>query len=121
MKIVEKKWGIEEILNVNEYYCFKKITVFKGASTSLQYHNNKDETSIIHSGMALFSYKDDNGNIVSKQVGPGFVAKLSPKVVHRFTALEEVILYECSTAFPGFEYDVVRLEDSYGREGTSEP
>jgi hypothetical protein len=38
--------------------------------------------------------------------------------VHRVTALEDTLIVEAST--PHLD-DVVRLEDRYGREGTSAP
>jgi hypothetical protein len=38
--------------------------------------------------------------------------------VHRVTALEDTLVIEVST--PELE-DVIRLEDRYGREGTSAP
>ena len=41
-----------------------------------------------------------------------------PGTVHRVTALEDTTILEVST--PQLD-DVVRLEDEYGREGTSEP
>jgi len=33
----------------------------------------------------------------------------------------DVAFAECSTAFPGWRDDVVRLNDAYGREGTHSP
>ena len=41
-----------------------------------------------------------------------------PGTVHRVSALEDTRILEVST--PQLD-DVVRLEDAYGREGTSEP
>ena len=51
-------------------------------------------------------------------VGPGAAFHYTPGTVHRVTALEDTTIVEVSTAHPD---DVVRLEDRYGREGTSEP
>mgnify|MGYP000078733492 CR=1 FL=1 len=39
MEIVEKPWGREEIVEVNERYMVKKLTMFAGHRCSLQYHN----------------------------------------------------------------------------------
>ena len=41
-----------------------------------------------------------------------------PGTVHRVTAIEDTTILEVSTPHLG---DVVRLEDAYGRAGTSEP
>ena len=51
-------------------------------------------------------------------VGPGYAFHYRPGTVHRVTALEDTTILEVST--PQLD-DVVRLEDAYGREGTSAP
>ena len=51
-------------------------------------------------------------------ITPGAAFHFPPGTVHRVTALEDTRILEVST--PQLD-DVVRLEDSYGREGTSEP
>ena len=43
MKIIEKPWGKEEVLEINEKYMVKKLTMFAGKKCSLQYHNFKKE------------------------------------------------------------------------------
>jgi mannose-6-phosphate isomerase len=48
--------------------------------------------------------------------GAGF--RFRPGTVHRVTALEDTTILEVST--PHLD-DVVRLEDRYGRKGTTEP
>jgi quercetin dioxygenase-like cupin family protein len=50
-------------------------------------------------------------------VGPGAAFHFAPGTVHRMTALEDTTIIEVST--PQLD-DIVRLEDDYGREGTSE-
>jgi quercetin dioxygenase-like cupin family protein len=49
-------------------------------------------------------------------VGAGAAFHYPPGTVHRVTAIEDTTILEVST--PQLE-DVVRLEDAYGREGTS--
>ena len=51
-------------------------------------------------------------------IGPGASFHFRPGTVHRVTAVEDTTILEVST--PELD-DVVRLEDAYGREGTSEP
>jgi mannose-6-phosphate isomerase len=51
-------------------------------------------------------------------VGPGAAFRFRAGTVHRVTALEDTTILEVST--PQLD-DVVRLEDRYGREGTSAP
>ena len=54
----------------------------------------------------------------SEIVGPGAAFRLRPGTIHRVKALEDTTILEVST--PQLD-DVVRLEDAYGREGTSAP
>jgi mannose-6-phosphate isomerase len=51
-------------------------------------------------------------------MGPGHVFRITPGTLHRMTGLEDCDLVEVST--PEID-DVVRLEDRYGRAGTTEP
>jgi len=50
-------------------------------------------------------------------IGAGAAFRYRPGTVHRVTAIEDTTIIEVST--PHLD-DVVRLEDLYGREGTSE-
>jgi hypothetical protein len=49
---------------------------------------------------------------------PGDAFRFRPRTVHRVTAVEDTLVLEVST---NDLTDVVRLEDRYGREGTSTP
>jgi mannose-6-phosphate isomerase len=51
-------------------------------------------------------------------IGAGSAFHYRPGTVHRVTAIEDTTILEVST--PHLD-DVVRLEDAYGREGTSAP
>ena len=113
-KEVVKPWGSEKWIDLTDSYCFKEIVLLKGCRTSLQYHEMKQETNFISSGRAILTYRSkDSATYTSILVGPGFSMRFEPGDVHRFEALEDVTLYECSTIHVD---DVVRLEDSYGRE-----
>ena len=52
------------------------------------------------------------------EIAPGEAFRFPPGTVHRVTGIEDTRILEVSTAHLD---DVVRLEDAYGREGTSEP
>lgn len=119
-RFIQKPWGSETILGYTEKYCFKKIIIKKGYATSLQYHNLKIETSFVDSGTAKVWLKraGEKDYTVFEKVEPGFILNLDRGDIHRIEALEDIVLFEAST--PEI-WDVVRLEDSYGREGTSNP
>ena len=41
-KIIEKPWGFEELIELNDKYCLKKLFMKKGNRCSLQYHEKKN-------------------------------------------------------------------------------
>ena len=47
-EVVEKPWGKEEILEQNNFYVLKRLTMNKGHQCSLQYHDFKHETIYVH-------------------------------------------------------------------------
>jgi len=117
---VEKPWGYEIWWARTERYVGKLLHVKKGQSLSLQYHNVKDETIRIQSGKLLFETRPagEEGPLRRLEMNPGDVFHITPGTVHRMTGLEDTDVLEVST--PELD-DVVRLEDRYGRAGTSEP
>jgi len=116
---VEKPWGYELIWALTEVYCGKVLFVKAGASLSLQFHNVKDESWLVQSGRATLELGEVGQKALNEEViGPGAAFRYKPGTVHRVTAIEDTTILEVST--PHLE-DVVRLEDLYGREGTSEP
>lgn len=118
----DKPWGHEIIFAVqDDRYAGKIIQVTAGHALSLQYHLEKDETMSVLSGAALIEYGPVGGTLTSQHFGPGDTIHLPPRTVHRITAITDLTFAETSTADPGWREDVVRLEDKYGRAGTSAP
>jgi mannose-6-phosphate isomerase len=115
---VEKPWGYELIWALTDLYCGKVLFVQAGASLSLQFHKEKDESWYVQSGRAKLELGDVGQGVLDEEViGPGAAFHYVPGTVHRVTAIEDTTILEVST--PHLD-DVVRLEDVYGREGTSE-
>jgi mannose-6-phosphate isomerase len=118
----DKPWGHEMIFAANEgRYIGKIIHVSTGGSLSLQYHREKEETISVISGEALIQYGSSADQLTDRTFGPGDTIHLPPGVLHRITAISDLLFAEASTADPGWREDVVRLEDRYGRAGTSAP
>jgi len=116
---VEKPWGHELIWALSDSYCGKVLFVKAGASLSLQFHREKEESWLVQSGKAMLELGDAGEAILNEQaIVPGQAFHYRPGTVHRITAIEDTTILEVST--PHLD-DVVRLEDRYGREGTSEP
>jgi oxalate decarboxylase/phosphoglucose isomerase-like protein (cupin superfamily) len=118
----DKPWGHELIFAaVDGKYVGKVIFVTAGGSLSLQYHREKEETISVLSGTALIEYGPDAGELTRREFAPGDTIHLPPGVLHRITAQTDLTFAESSTAALGWREDVVRLEDKYGRAGTSAP
>jgi mannose-6-phosphate isomerase-like protein (cupin superfamily) len=116
---VEKPWGYELIWAHTDVYVGKVLFVKAGHSLSLQFHREKDEAWLVQSGRAKLELGDAGETMLLEEVvGPGAAFHYTPGTVHRVTAIEDTTILEVST--PHLD-DVVRLEDAYGREGTSAP
>jgi mannose-6-phosphate isomerase len=116
---VEKPWGYELIWAETERYVGKVLFVQAGESLSLQFHRVKEESWLVQSGRAKLELGSVGDAVLHQEViGPGSSFHFRPGAVHRVEAIEDTTILEVST--PELD-DVVRLEDAYGREGTSEP
>jgi mannose-6-phosphate isomerase len=116
---VDKPWGHELIWAVSESYVGKLLSVNAGHELSLQFHREKDESWYILRGRAEVELAGAGKKASTTEVvTPGAAFRIRPGTVHRVRALEDTVILEVST--PHLD-DVVRLEDSYGRAGTSKP
>jgi mannose-6-phosphate isomerase len=116
---VEKPWGWELLWALGEGYAGKILFVREGHSLSLQFHREKDESWYVQAGRAEVEVGAVGDAVLNQEVlGPGAALRFRPGTVHRVTALEDTTILEVST--PQLD-DIVRLEDLYGREGTSAP
>jgi mannose-6-phosphate isomerase-like protein (cupin superfamily) len=116
---VEKPWGYELIWADADAYVGKVLFVKAGESLSLQFHRQKDESWLVQQGRAKLELGAAGDPVLKEEiVSAGAAFRYRPGTVHRVTALEDTTILEVST--PHLD-DVVRLEDRYGREGTSEP
>ena len=114
---VDKPWGYELIWALTDIYCGKVLFVRAGHSLSLQFHREKDESWLVQAGRAKGELGEaGEGMLMQEIVAAGAAFHFVPGTVHRVTALEDTTILEVST--PHLD-DVVRLEDAYGREGTS--
>ncbi len=115
---VEKPWGWELVWAEAEDYVGKLLFVRAGQSLSLQYHEVKDESWLVQQGRASLELGPLGDDLETIEIGPDDAFRYRPGTMHRVTAIEDTLIVEVST--PHLE-DVVRLEDRYGREGTSAP
>ena len=117
VSVVEKPWGREVIYASNELYIGKIIEINEGARLSLQLHEQKDETIYVLDGTLRLLSGDAAATLPSRDLAEGVSYRVQTGQGHRYQAPHgSVRVLEVSTPHPN---DVVRLEDDYGREGTS--
>ena len=109
---VEKPWGFEKWLELNEFYAFKIIHMKKGNRCSLQSHEKKVEANYVVEGTAKVLLENDEGEFEEFDFGPGtgWVVPVGRK--HRVIAVTDYTAVEVST--PHLD-DVQRFEDDTNR------
>ncbi len=112
---VPKPWGYELIFARTGRYVGKILHVDQGHSLSLQYHEVKEETLYVVRGELKLTIEFD-GDRRELALREGEAFHIPPRMIHRMEAIVDTDLAEVST--PELD-DVVRLEDRYGRAGTS--
>jgi mannose-6-phosphate isomerase len=117
-RLVPKPWGSEQIWTETESYVGKVISIDAGRRLSLQYHEEKDESILVTKGRLRLHTGSAADRIETTILEEGESAHIPPGLIHRFEAVDDTVLIEVST--PQL-MDVVRLEDDYGREGTTAP
>jgi mannose-6-phosphate isomerase-like protein (cupin superfamily) len=115
---VDKPWGHELIWAWTDRYVGKLLVIETGKRLSLQHHEVKDEWIHVLEGRLRLTLENDAGEVEVRELGAGEGAHVGTRRVHRYEAIETCRLIEVST--PELD-DVVRLEDDFGREGTSAP
>ena len=116
MSRVDKPWGYELRFVRTERYAGKLLFIRAGHQLSLQYHEHKDEAFLVAEGqLELVLGRGAEQRV--ERLGPGDSRRITPGTVHRFRAVTDCKLFEVST--PELE-DVVRIEDDFGRAGTSD-
>ena len=115
---IEKPWGYEIWYGWTDKYVGKILHVNPGGKLSLQYHHQKDETSYLLSGKLILTKGTSTDNLTRVEIGPGYTWRNIPGEIHSLEGVEDADVLEVST--PELD-DVVRISDSYGREGTNAP
>jgi mannose-6-phosphate isomerase len=115
MRRVDKPWGHELVWAETARYVGKVLHITAGQRLSRQYHRVKEETLMVQTGEMDLEVGPVE-SLETKRMRAGDVFHCTPGTIHRMIAVTDVDVLEVST--PELD-DVVRLEDVYGREGTS--
>ena len=109
---VQKPWGYEKWLELNEFYAYKLIHMNAGNQSSMQLHEKKVEANYVIAGSAEVLLENDKGELESQifEAGSGWVVPVGRK--HRVIANTDYTALEVST--PHLD-DVIRFEDDTNR------
>lgn len=108
IKIIDKPWGMEEILETNEKYTVKRLTMREGCRCSYQYHEKKLETILVLKGELIITSENE-----VRRYNFGEFITIKPFEKHRMSSEKgDAVYLECSTSELD---DVVRIKDDYGR------
>lgn len=110
---VEKPWGYEIWLEINEFYTYKLIHMKKGNQCSLQSHTYKYETNVVIEGVAQVLLENEHGDMNAKfyEAGEGWSVPIGRK--HRVVAITDYTALEVSTTHLN---DVIRYQDDSNRQ-----
>jgi mannose-6-phosphate isomerase len=111
---VDKPWGYEIWWAHTDSYAGKLLHVEQGHRLSLQYHQHKDESCYVLTGLVRLVKGATVDELEEVDLGPGSSWRNRPGEIHTIQALETSLVVEAST--PQLD-DVVRLSDDYGRAG----
>jgi mannose-6-phosphate isomerase len=109
---IQKPWGYEELVEHNAHYVVKKLFMKKGHSCSTQYHELKTETITVLQGKLRIYVGSTLESLEAKEYNPGDSITITPYTVHKMEGIDDCLYLEAST--PEL-WDVVRLQDNYGR------
>tara|TARA_B100000886_G_scaffold339254_1_gene304180 strand:- start:1580 stop:1927 length:348 start_codon:yes stop_codon:yes gene_type:complete len=112
-KIINKPWGREEVIEINNKFMVKKLFMKKGHRCSLQYHEKKRETIYILEGKLKIYIGKSKDSMNEKIFLKDETITIESGVVHRMEAVEDSVYLEAST--PEID-DVVRIKDDYNRK-----
>lgn len=116
---VPKPWGHETIWAHTDRYVGKILHVTAGHALSVQYHERKDETVHLLTGeLRYWVQLPGETELRDQRLVAGESFRITPGTVHYMEAVSDCDILEAST--PELD-DVVRLQDRYGRQGTSAP
>jgi mannose-6-phosphate isomerase len=109
---VDKPWGFEKWMELNQFYAFKLIHMKAGNRSSLQRHEKKVEANYVFEGTAEVLLENDSGELESHtfSAGSGWVVPVGRK--HRVIAVTDYTAVEVST--PHLD-DVQRFQDDTNR------
>jgi mannose-6-phosphate isomerase-like protein (cupin superfamily) len=111
---VNKPWGQEYLLFQNDDVAIWHLTIDPYQATSMHSHPNKKTGLVILDGAAKVSFLSGHEKLFC-----GEKVMIRQGVFHRTMSMTSSPLHLLEIETPVDKCDIVRLEDYYGREGTT--
>ena len=110
---VHRPWGSYHVIDSGEGFQVKRITVDPGARLSLQSHQHRAEHWVVVSGRALVTLGTETMTLEENET-----VDIAPGIRHRLEnpGTEPLHLIEIQSGSYLGEDDIVRYDDSYGRD-----
>ena len=108
-----RPWGSYEILTSGPGFQVKRLTVKTESRLSLQWHRHRDETWVVARGTAKVTVGDEEFTLGRGQ--SVFVPRNVHHRIENISSVEPLEIIEIQTGDYLGEYDIVRVEDDYGR------
>lgn len=97
--LVEKGWGSEYIFASNEKYCGKFMNFHEGATFSMHFHSEKDETWYVSSGKFEVRYiMTQNAEMKTHILNVGDTWHNAPLEPHQLHCIKAGTIIEVSTS-----------------------
>jgi mannose-6-phosphate isomerase-like protein (cupin superfamily) len=119
MKKVNKPWGHEVRWAITEKYLGKILHINPAQRLSRQYHEVKDESIYVLSGLLILELGQDRESNDKPEktlvLETGESYRIQPGTIHRFCAPSDTYVRLIEVSTPEID-DVVRLHDDYNRK-----
>lgn len=113
-EIYYRPWGFFKTTMINDFFQSKMIVVYPNGKLSLQYHNHRDEYWVVVYGDGIVNLGDSL--IEVKSGSTIFVPKGVKHRIANTSKCDDLVFCEVQIGDYFGEDDIIRLEDSYGRE-----
>ncbi len=93
----EESWGAEDTWSETDKYLAKKLFIKAGNEIGLQFHEKREKTIFVESGVMILSVGDEVDDLIDVRLVAGESYHIPPKTMHKMLAEEDVKLFEVGT------------------------
>jgi ribonucleotide monophosphatase NagD (HAD superfamily) len=95
---METPWGHEELVECNDKYAVKKVTLKKDSTQSFHYHTKRKLTIIVFSGQLSIMSGPDLNSLTNKVYMPGETVQIDPYTIYKVeTYVPDTVYFESSS------------------------